>query len=138
MKETSLPSSPDARSPAGADIRFIMDGTTGNMIHSSVPPGQINRATVHATVSEFWFVLEGRGEIWRRDAVEERVTPLLPGVSIDIPVGTAFQYRNVGAEPLTFICISMPPWPGDHEATHLTGAWQPTIRRKSTRAWTQN
>jgi mannose-6-phosphate isomerase-like protein (cupin superfamily) len=127
VKETRLPALPDAKSPAGADIRFIMDGTTGNMIHSTVPPGQINRATVHATVSEFWFVLDGQGEIWRKDATEERVTPLLPGVSIDIPVGTAFQYRNVGKTPLTFICISMPPWPGDREATHLAGAWQPTI-----------
>jgi mannose-6-phosphate isomerase-like protein (cupin superfamily) len=127
VKETRLPALPDAKSPAGADIRFIMDGTTGNMIHSTVPPGQINRAKVHATVSEFWFVLDGQGEIWRKDATEERVTPLLPGVSIDIPVGTAFQYRNVGKIPLTFICISMPPWPGDKEATHLAGAWQPTI-----------
>lgn len=127
MKETRLPAKADAKSPAGADIRFIMDGTTGNMIHSTVPPGQINRATVHATVSEFWFVLEGQGEIWRKDAVEERVTSLLPGVSIDIPVGTAFQYRNVGDGPLTLICISMPPWPGDSEATNLAGVWQPTI-----------
>ena len=31
------------------------------MIHSTVPPGQVNRATVHATVSEFWHVLSGRG-----------------------------------------------------------------------------
>ena len=127
MKQTRLPESPDAKSPAGADIRFIMDGTTGNMIHSTVPPGQINRATVHATVSEFWFVLEGEGEIWRKDAREERVTSLRSGVSIDIPVGTAFQYRNVGDVPLTFLCITMPPWPGDSEATHLPGAWQPTV-----------
>lgn len=127
MKETMLPVEPDARSPAGADIRFIMDGTTGNMIHGTVPPGQINRATVHATVSEFWYVLEGHGEIWRKDTTEERVTALLPGVSVDIPVGTAFQYRNVGDQLLRFICITMPPWPGDSEATLLAGAWTPTV-----------
>lgn len=127
MKQTQLGSKPDAKSPAGADIRFIMDGSTGNMIHSTVPPGQINRATIHETVSEFWHVLEGTGEIWRKDATQERVTSLVAGVSIDIPVGTAFQYRNIGAVPLKFICITMPPWPGDAEASHLPGAWQPTI-----------
>ena len=127
MKETSLPSEADARSPAGADIRYLMDCAAGNMIHSTVPPGQVNRATVHATVSEFWHVLEGEGEIWRRDGHEDRVTRLVPGVSVDIPVGTAFQYRNLGKVPLKFICISMPPWPGDHEASHLDGVWQPTV-----------
>lgn len=127
MKETLLPALPDAKSPAGADIRFIMDGATGNMIHSTVPVGQINRATIHATVSEFWYILEGKGEIWRRDQVDERVTQLEAGVSIDIPVGTAFQYRNVGTVPLKFICIAMPPWPGDDEATHLDGVWTPTL-----------
>ncbi|MGL5009843.1 MAG: cupin domain-containing protein, partial [Paracoccaceae bacterium] len=115
------------KSPAGADIRFIMDGRTGNMIHSTVPPGQTNRATVHATVSDFWHVSEGEGEIWRKDAEEERITPLTKGVSIDIPVGTAFQYRNTGNRALCFICISMPPWPGDHEASYLTGAWKPSV-----------
>ena len=127
VRETTLPIQPDAKSPAGADIRFIMDGTTGNMIHSTVPPGQINRATVHSTVSEFWYILEGHGEIWRKVGAEERITTLTSGVSIDIPKGTAFQYRNVGTEPLKFICISMPPWPGDQEASHLDGAWAPTI-----------
>lgn len=127
MKETALRPVPDAKSPAGADIRFIMDGPTGNMIHATVPPGQINRATIHETVSEFWHVLEGSGEIWRKDETEERFTALVPGVSVDIPLGTAFQYRNVGAGPLKFICISMPPWPGDHEASPLTGPWEPTI-----------
>lgn len=47
MKEMQLSDRPNAKSPAGADIRFIMDGTTGNMIHSTVPHGQINRATIH-------------------------------------------------------------------------------------------
>jgi mannose-6-phosphate isomerase-like protein (cupin superfamily) len=127
VKETALPRLPDAKSPAGADIRFIMEGPAGNMIHSTVPPGQINRAMVHATVSEFWYVLEGAGEIWRRDKTEERVTALVPGVAIDIPVGTAFQYRNVGDAPLKFICITMPPWPGNDEATQVRGTWEPSF-----------
>jgi len=127
LQTRPLPETPDARSPAGAEIRFLMEGATGNMIHSTVPPGQVNRATVHATVSEFWYVLSGRGEIWRRDASGEEVTvPMLPGVSVDIPVGTAFQYRCNGEEPLRFLCIAMPPWPGDAEATEIEGPWLPT------------
>jgi mannose-6-phosphate isomerase-like protein (cupin superfamily) len=127
MKTTMLPEAPDAKSPAGADIRFLMDGKTGNMIHSTVPPHQINKETVHATVSEFWYVLEGQGEIWREDSKESSITVLVPGTSIDIPVGTAFQYRNVSDVDLKFICIAMPPWPGDSEATFVKGIWQPTI-----------
>jgi mannose-6-phosphate isomerase-like protein (cupin superfamily) len=126
MQTRSLPSVPDARSPAGAEIRYLMEGDTGNMIHATVPPGQVNRATVHATVSEFWHVLSGEGQIWRRDGNGEEITDLRSGVSIDIPVGTAFQYRCTGAEPLRFLCVSMPPWPGDQEATVLDGPWAPT------------
>jgi mannose-6-phosphate isomerase-like protein (cupin superfamily) len=47
-------------------------------------------------------------------------------VSIDIPVGTAFQYRCTGVDPLQFLCISMPRWPGDEEATVIEGPWEPT------------
>jgi len=98
MKTTLLPEYPDAKSPAGADIRFIMDGATGNMIYSTVPARQVNKAIV-----------------------------LVPGTSIDIPAGTAFQYRNVSDADLKFICIAMPPWPGDSEAAYVKGIWQPTI-----------
>jgi len=126
MQTRPFPSTPDTRSPAGAEIRYLMEGATGNMIHSTVPPGQVNRATVHATVSEFWHVLSGEGQIWRRDTAGEETTVLELGVSIDIPVGTAFQYRCTGDVPLTFLCISMPRWPGDQEATVIEGPWKPT------------
>jgi len=127
MKTTILPDQPDAKSPAGADIRFIMDGETCNMIHSTVPPHQINKATVHATVNEFWYMLEGQGEIWRDNGKESCVTVLAPGTSIDIPVGTTFQYRNSSDLELKFFCIAMPPWPGDSEAVTVDGKWEPTV-----------
>jgi mannose-6-phosphate isomerase-like protein (cupin superfamily) len=127
MKTTKLPETPDARSPAGAEIRYLMDGKHGNMIHSTVPPGQINKATVHKTVSEFWYILAGRGEIWRDNGKENLITTLEPGTAIDIPVGTSFQYRNIGEQALKFICIAMPPWPGDEEAEYIEGIWEPTV-----------
>lgn len=126
MQTRPLPDSPDARSPAGAEIRFLLSSGAGNMIHAAVAPGQVNRATVHATVSEFWHILSGRGEIWRRDGSEEGVTDLTPDVSLDIPVGTSFQYRCTGPEALRFLCVTMPPWPGDAEATIIEGPWAPT------------
>jgi mannose-6-phosphate isomerase-like protein (cupin superfamily) len=125
MQTRTFPVDPNDRSPAGAEVRYLMGGPTGDIIHSTVPPGQVNRAAVHATVSEFWFVLSGEGRIWRRDATDEQVTKLEPGVTIDIPVGTAFQYRCDGPEPLRFICVTMPPWRGHHEATIIDGAWEP-------------
>jgi mannose-6-phosphate isomerase-like protein (cupin superfamily) len=125
VKSRTFPPAPEARSPAGAEIRYLIGGTTGDMIHSTVPPGQVNRATVHATVSEFWFVLSGQGRIWRRDDTGEDVAVLEAGVTIDIPVGTSFQYRGDGADPLTFICVTMPPWVGDTEATIIEGPWEP-------------
>lgn len=127
MKTTMLPERPEDKSPAGADIRYLMDGPTGNMIHSTVPPHQINKATVHATVSEFWYILEGHGQIWRDDGNESGVTDLIPGTAIDIPVGTKFQYRNISDDELRFICISMPRWPGESEATYIEGIWEPTV-----------
>lgn len=127
MKEKRLPSEPEGLSPAGASIRYLLDGPHGNMIHSTVPPGQVNRATVHATVSEFWFVLSGEGELWRSDGTESRLVSLSPGMSVDVPRGHAFQYRSTGATDLTFICVTMPPWPGNQEAAFTHGPWRPTV-----------
>jgi mannose-6-phosphate isomerase-like protein (cupin superfamily) len=78
-------------------------------------------------VHEFWHVLAGQGEIWRSDGVSRGVVDLETGVSIDIPAGTAFQYRNTGDSALQFLCISMPPWPGDEEAEFVDGPWEATV-----------
>jgi mannose-6-phosphate isomerase-like protein (cupin superfamily) len=126
MQTRSFPSAADGRSPAGAEIRHLIDGEAGGLIHGTLVPGQVTRATVHGTVSELWYVLSGAGQIWRRDAIGEQTTALGRGVSIDIPVGTAFQYRCTGVAPLQFICITMPRWPGPQEATVIEGPWTPT------------
>lgn len=68
----------------GADNRFIMGGEKCNMIQITVPAHQVNKATVHATVMEFWYVLKGHGEIWREYGAKSCITELVPGTSIDI------------------------------------------------------
>lgn len=127
MKTTDVDSAERGRSPLGAYIRSLMDGPHGNMIHSTVPPGMVGRACRFRTIDEFWFVLSGEGEIWRRspDGVES-VTHLAPDVCVDITLGTAFQYRCIGEVPLVFTCTAMPPWLGDDEAVIVEGPWAPT------------
>ena len=115
MQTRPLPETSDARSPAGAEIRYLMGGTTGDMIHSTVPPGQVNRATVHATVSEFWHVLSGRGEIWRRDESGEKVTAfavigLLWRFLLDANLGLVNRVLGVVGLPSDTPWVTNMPW----------------------------
>ena len=66
--------------------------------------------------------------VWRRAPDgHESVTRLIPGVCVDIPLGTAFQYRCTGNVPLVFTCTALPPWPGDDEAVIVDGPWVPRV-----------
>jgi len=87
--------------------------------------GRTSTAVRHRTVEELWYVVGGRGEMWRSRGGTETVTDLEPGVCLAIPLGTAFQYRNPGPEPLVVIAATMPPWPGESEAEAVPGypAW---------------
>ena len=128
MKTTTVESAERGRSPLGARIRFLMDGPHGNMIHSTVPPGMVGRACHFLTIDEYWYVLSGEGEIWRSAPDgHESITRLIPGVCVDIPLGTAFQYRCTGNVPLVFTCTALPPWPGDDEAVIVDGPWVPRV-----------
>jgi mannose-6-phosphate isomerase-like protein (cupin superfamily) len=128
MQTSTVETAEQGRSPLGAHIRFLLDGAHGNMIHSTVPAGMVGRACHFRTIDEFWFVLSGEGEIWRREPDgQESVVRLVPGVCVDIPLGTVFQYRCTGSASLVFTCTAMPPWPGDDEAVIVDGPWTPDI-----------
>lgn len=109
--------------PDGSEVRELARLAGGTMAHFTLPPGASSKAVKHRTVEEIWFILAGRGRMWRRGADGERVTDLTPGLSITIPLGTAFQFRNDGDGPLTAVAITMPPWPGANEAVFVDGVW---------------
>ena len=83
---------------------------------------------VHRTVEEIWFFVHGRGEIWRKLNGREEIVSVDPGVCITIPLGTHFQFRSFGYEPLAAIGVTMPPWPGKGEAFEVQGKWPPTVQ----------
>src|SRR5580658_5674269 len=112
----SLGAAPDATAPDGAAVRLLLTLTGGSMAHFELPAGAVAHAVTHRTVEEIWFVLSGRGSIWRRQDGQERIDALAPGTSLTIPLGTAFQFRAEDGAPLGFVAITMPPWPGMGEA----------------------
>jgi len=117
------PPGPDLLAPDGSEIRLLVSTDRGSMVHCQLPAGATSLAVTHRTVEEVWHVLAGRGELWRRREGEERVDPLEPGVACDIPLGTHFQFRNTGPDPLQILIVTLPPWPGEDEAVRVPDRW---------------
>jgi len=122
-----LPVARDAVAPDGSDVRLLLGLASGGMAHFELGPNQVSRAVRHRTVEEIWFVLSGRGQMWRRQHGQETIVDLSAGVCLTIPVGTEFQFRSFGDAPLAAIGVTMPPWPGDDEAIPVGGEWPPTV-----------
>jgi mannose-6-phosphate isomerase-like protein (cupin superfamily) len=119
-----LAQEPDVFAPDGSQVRILLRLDGGSMAHFRLRPGQVSRPVAHRSVEELWYVVAGRGEMWRAQANREEVVALQPGTCVSIPVGTRFQFRCAGTEPLDAVAVTMPPWPGDDEAYAVEGHWQ--------------
>jgi mannose-6-phosphate isomerase-like protein (cupin superfamily) len=113
----------DAIAPDGSEVRMLAATARGSMAQFTLPVGKISIAVAHRTVEEVWFFTSGQGRLWRKNELAEEIVQIHSGLSISIPVGTHFQFRNDGNEPLTAIGTTMPPWPGIDEAYPVTGIW---------------
>lgn len=118
-----LAADPDVVAPDGSDVRVLLCTGRGSMAHFELAPGRASDPIRHRSVDELWFVLSGRGEMWRRQDDREEVVALEPGICVSIPVGTHFQFRAADAGPLAAVGVAMPPWPGDGEAIPVPGKW---------------
>jgi mannose-6-phosphate isomerase-like protein (cupin superfamily) len=113
----------DTLAPDGSEIRLLLALGGGSVVHCTLPPGGVSRAVRHRTVEEVWYILGGRGEVWRKQDGREAVVQAAAGVCLSIPLGTGFQFRTLGDEPLTFLIATMPPWPGPDEAERVADHW---------------
>jgi mannose-6-phosphate isomerase-like protein (cupin superfamily) len=118
---------PDATAPDGSEVRLLCQLSRGGLAIFSLTPNAVSKAVAHRTVEEVWYIVAGKGRMWRKLGDQEEIAELGPGVSLTIPTGTHFQFRCDGHEPLDAIGATMPPWPGESEAYFVEGTWQATL-----------
>ena len=123
LQTKTLAAAPDAYAPDGSEVRLLAALKGGSFAHFTLGPGQVSAPVTHRTVEEIWYVVAGEGEIWRKLGDEESVVAARPGLALTIPLGTHFQFR-AGAEALSFVAVTMPPWPGPDEAFAVPGKWE--------------
>lgn len=114
-RERSLPFITKDRS----EIRSILDRTNSTAVNQSLaeatlPPGAESAEHYHPNTEEIYYVLRGRGLM----TLGREQRQVGPGDGVLIPPGTPHKIRNVGQDPLVFLCCSSPPY--SHEDTILT------------------
>jgi mannose-6-phosphate isomerase-like protein (cupin superfamily) len=127
LATTRLGREPDAVAPDGTLVRLLPALAGGSLAHFELPAGAVSHAVTHRSVEEIWYFLSGRGQMWRRLGAEESLVEVEAGVALTIPLGAAFQFRATAEAPLTFLAITMPPWPGAEEAARVEGRWPATV-----------
>jgi mannose-6-phosphate isomerase-like protein (cupin superfamily) len=108
------------RAPDGMDVYPLLRTTGGSMARFELAAGRTSAAMSHRTVDEIWYVVSGRGDLWRAGV---GLTVLEPDTCVTIPRSTGFQVRGTSAEALVVVAVTMPPWPGDLEAEPVDGPW---------------
>lgn len=116
----------DAIAPDSSEVRLLCSLSRGSMAHFTLSPRSVSVAIAHRTIEEIWFFVGGHGQMWRQLGDQEETVVIKPGISISLPVGTHFQFRCDGDEPLKAVGVAMPPWPGDDEAYFVDGPWTPS------------
>ncbi|MEO8205963.1 MAG: cupin domain-containing protein [Chthoniobacterales bacterium] len=100
----------------GSEIRSILDRTNApvqnqSLAEASVPAGTTTERHYHKLSEEFYFILEGNGEM----EINGEKHPVKPGDGILIPPGVSHHITATG--DLRFLCCCAPPY--SHEDTYL-------------------
>src|SRR6202034_2796315 len=77
----------DATAPDGTAVRLLLRLAGGSMAHFELPAGAVSHAVTHRTVEEIWFVVSGRGAIWRPPGGVGSIDSLRAGGAVPIPLG---------------------------------------------------
>ena len=100
----------------GSSIRELCGIPTGgtelqSLAEATLAPAQATQRHYHVESEEVYFVLEGKGEM----EIDGERGWVRVGDAIPIRRGQHHEIRNVGDEPLRFLCTCAPPY--RHEDT---------------------
>lgn len=100
----------------GSTIRSILDRTNApvqnqSLAEAQVPAGAATQRHYHKLAEEFYFILEGSGEM----EIDGRIRKVGSGDAILVPPGAWHTIRAI--EPLRFLCCCAPPYA--HEDTYF-------------------
>ena len=100
----------------GSTIRSILDRTNApvekqSLAEARVPAGTATQRHCHRLAEEFYFILEGAGEM----EIDGTVRPVGPGDAILILPGA--WHTIVAEESLRFLCCCAPPY--SHDDTYF-------------------
>jgi mannose-6-phosphate isomerase-like protein (cupin superfamily) len=98
----------------GSTIRSILDLSNApvrsqSLAEATLPAGAATDRHYHAASEEFYFLLDGRGEM----EIDGETRVVAAGDAIMIPAGAWHQIRAI--DPLRFLCCCSPPY--SHEDT---------------------
>jgi len=108
--------------PDGSSVLPLLRFPEGSMARFEFASGQVSHAVLHPGLDELWYVVDGSGEMWRRQETRSSIEPLMSGSCASIPRETAFQCR-AGPAGLTVIAVTLPAWSGAADAIGATGPW---------------
>lgn len=100
----------------GSTIRSILDRTNApvekqSLAEARVPEGRATQRHYHRLAEEFYFILEGTGEM----EINGETWPVGPGDAILIPAGA--WHTITARQALRFLCCCAPPYA--HEDTYF-------------------
>jgi len=100
----------------GSTIRSILDRTNApvekqSLAEARVPAGSATQRHYHKLTEEFYFILEGAGEM----EVDGKTQSVRPGDAVLIPAGA--WHTITARETLRFLCCCAPPY--SHEDTYM-------------------
>jgi mannose-6-phosphate isomerase-like protein (cupin superfamily) len=119
-----LPDTPDRTSPDGtSEIWLLPSFESGELVQAIATPGRESDPAALARITEFFYVLEGRGELRRTKGRIDEISELIPGRCASVPPEVGYQYRAVGGRLWLIVCTAprwerenwrktdMAPWP---------------------------